>query len=157
MLVQRVQRVRRGMLGIAGAIVLALSLAVGTSVGATDLPDQAFTNVGCDVGNYTCYYARVGTPYYGYGSAYNGYAYGGYAPVGVYQYQDNRFCDDGQINATPQGFFCTTSGVPAYPSGGVAFAPGAFGGYPAYGYTGYYVAPSFTSSGIISTPIRIDK
>jgi hypothetical protein len=50
------------------------------------------------------------------GNYLNGYFGAPYAFGGYNQYTDNRFCGDGQITQTPQGYFCTTTGVPAYRS-----------------------------------------
>jgi hypothetical protein len=62
-------------------------------------------------------YAYAGTPIPMYtGNYVNGYFGAPYYGTSAYQYTDNRFCGDGQVSYTPQGYFCTTSGVPAYRS-----------------------------------------
>jgi hypothetical protein len=50
------------------------------------------------------------------GNYMNGYYGAPFYAGGYNQYTDNRFCGDGQITQTAQGYFCTTSGVPAYRS-----------------------------------------
>lgn len=150
-----VRRVRQGIVGFAAAIVFVLSLAMSTSVGATSIPDGAYKQVGCNVGNYACYIAKVGgQPYYGYSySAPYGYGYAnaypyaapvygnGFGYGGGYQYTDNRFCGDGQVTSTPSGYFCTSTGVPAFRSDGAA--PN-YGGYTGYGYPNYtYTYPYY--------------
>jgi hypothetical protein len=62
-------------------------------------------------------YAYTGTPIAPYtGNYVNGYYGAPFYAGGYNQYTDNRFCGDGQITQTPQGYFCTTTGVPAYRS-----------------------------------------
>ena len=62
--------------------------------------------------------------YYGYG-----YGYGpGYPAVG-YGYRDNRYCDDGNVIATPTGYFWA-NGSPLHVSG--AKVPGYVGSSVAY-------------------------
>jgi hypothetical protein len=132
------RRVRSSILGGAVLTTVALMLTMGVPVGATSLPNSAFSAVGCEIGNYSCFYAATGSQGYGYGYyGYTGlpaYAYtAAQVPAisGVYgyQYTDNRFCGDGQVTATPQGYFCTATGVPAWRSDGTtAIAPGAL--YP---------------------------
>ncbi len=109
---------RRGALLIVGAIMFILSLMTSASVGAYWPPRPVV---------YPGYvYPRVATyPYYGY--------YGG---LYGYSYTDNRFCGDGRVTATPNGYFCTTTGVPAYRSdGAVSYT---YVGAP-YVYPYYYV------------------
>src|SRR5262249_31938731 len=50
------------------------------------------------------------------GNYVNGYFGAPYYGTTAFQYTDNRFCGDGQVTYTPQGYFCTTTGVPAYRS-----------------------------------------
>lgn len=50
------------------------------------------------------------------GNYVNGYYGAPYYGTAAFQYTDNRFCGDGQVTYTPGGYFCTTTGVPAYRS-----------------------------------------
>ena len=112
--------IRHGALGVAAIGIFLLGLTMSASVGANGLPDGAFTSVGCPVGNYSCYSAAVGQPYPAY--IYPNSAYQPYAGA-TYQFTDSRYCDDGLVTATPQGYFCTTTGVPIYLSGSITTAP----------------------------------
>lgn len=109
--------VRRIAIAATGIALLVASLATTVSVGAA-LPNAAFTSVGCDIGNYTCYYNKVGYRTYGYNPyVYASYPYvnTAYRPfVGSYVYQDNRFCDDGRILFSGGQYFCASTGLPVY-------------------------------------------
>jgi len=158
------KHVRRGIAGVVGAILFVLSLTLGTTASASTLPDGAFTNVGCDVGNYSCYTAKVGALPYPYAYPFTAYApaaaYGyvspTYASPSGYQYTDSRFCGDGQVTATSQGYFCTTTGQLAYRSdGAVVSAPNIYNGYPVFpsGYSTQVVA----YPGIVTYPVTYAK
>lgn len=54
-----------------GALLIVLALANAGSVGAS-VPDRAFQVLGCSIGDYNCYYARLG------GSPYSTYCANGY-------------------------------------------------------------------------------
>lgn len=54
-----------------GALLIVLALANAGSVGAS-VPDRAFQVLGCTIGDYNCYYARLG------GSPYSTYCANGY-------------------------------------------------------------------------------
>ncbi len=54
-----VRRVRQRI--VAGAMVMAmLAVSVGSLSVSAAIADRAFTAIGCNVGDYTCYYAKMG-------------------------------------------------------------------------------------------------
>jgi hypothetical protein len=107
--------VRKLPVGLVGLGFFLLAIASGAPAGAaapTDL--NAYTAHGCAVGDNLCLARMQG--YYG---AYGYYGYGyGYPAVG-YAYKDNRFCDDGNVIATPSGYLCA-NGSPLHRSGASA-------------------------------------
>jgi hypothetical protein len=122
---------RRSAVVLFALLLTVAALGTATSVGAS----------GCAPGNYTCYRSQGGYAYaYPYGYAYP-YAYAPYvaapryvasyvapsyvypnyiAPYagGRYYYRDNRFCGDGQIFVQGGQYFCASTGLPVYASGG---------------------------------------
>ncbi len=131
-------------MGAVAAALLVVSLGNAASVSASIDP-LTFQKLGCNVGDYNCFYAKLygGAPLYGnycdgygnctynpppealvYGSGYGSPYSGGYGSV--YQYQDGRYCGDGQITYANGVYTCTTTGVPLNIIGGppIAVGPG---------------------------------
>lgn len=126
---------RRVVVGVVGVMMLVLSVAGATSVGA---------QVPCNAGNYSCAYAYGANGYY---PGYNGYAYTqpyAYAQQPVYNYGyprnavissyfDPRYCGNGAVSVVTDAGgalidVCTSTGqriIPIYPD---------FVAAPTYGY-----------------------
>jgi hypothetical protein len=100
--------IRRGTLAGGVIALFLLGLAMSASVGAYAPPDSSFTNVGCAVGNYSCFASAIGGQPYPY--------YVNPNTVYGYQYTDYRYCDDGQVIVTAQGLACA-NGTPFHVSG----------------------------------------
>lgn len=132
---------RRIVVGFVGAMMLVLSVAGATTVGAQ-------TNYGCAVNDYACYYAHASNGYYpGYAQrvgytqpAYTQpYAYNsGYVPNAIVSsYFDPRYCGDGRVSVVTDAAgalidICTSTGqriIPIYPD------------YVPYGGNGYGYSP----------------
>lgn len=132
--------VRQLVLGAVMATLLSLSLLSGVSADGGTVSDNDFVVVGCPVGNYDCYYARVGgVPYAGV--PYAGIPYGGYgtpyggAQFGRFYYRDNRYCGDGLLFIQNGINYCANSGVrvyPIFPDFGYGYGGGVPFGYPYY-------------------------
>ena len=110
------------------ALVSLLTVLIGAPVGASSIPDAAFTTMGCTVSTYRCDDANASMlPDVGVVYPYpdtpltpmNGIVTTTDVPVAGYQQTDPRFCGDGQVTATGEGYFCAMTGVPAWRSDGV--------------------------------------
>ncbi len=110
---------RRLVLMAVGGMLMVLAFASAASVGAA-IPDRAFQVMGCDIGDYACYYHRLGgAPFSSYcnNSAYtctNGIP----EPPSQYSTNVSPYCGDGGgagcINGSP--LFVSTT-VPSNGSG----------------------------------------
>jgi hypothetical protein len=104
-----------------GGLLMVMAFANAGAVGAS-LPDRAFQVMGCNIGDYTCYYARTGES-----AAYTYYCNAGYftctngVPDTTAQYLANvsPYCGDGGgagcINGSP--LYVNTTPVTANGSG----------------------------------------
>lgn len=100
---------------VVGGLLIVLALANAGSVGAA-VPDRAFQVMGCTIGDYTCYYARLGG-----GSSYTSYCNSGYytctngVPDAPQQFAQNvsQYCGDGGGTGCVNGSPLYTSTTPA--------------------------------------------
>jgi hypothetical protein len=98
-----------------GLLILAIASSAGVGAASPTVHGNVYTARGCTIGDNVCLNRGVAYPCANsYLCAY-GHGYG-YAPTYGYAYKDSRYCNDGDVIATPYGYRCA-NGTPLFVSG----------------------------------------
>jgi|SRR5579885_3415126 len=125
--------VRRVLTAAVGAVLLIAAIGSAVTVQAA-IQDRAFQAVGCDVGDYTCYYAKLGGSPYSYYCQNSYYSCTSGIPdtpdrrIGQDQQPTNPYCGDAAPAGCANGSVLYTSTTAVDPTGSALANGGTLSG-----------------------------